>query len=335
MILAGVCLLFTSCIKNRFSVEGTLEGSAVMNLTFVYLCSDSEKGWVAEQSMPVMEGHFAFQGATKSPTVVFVMNSTMELLTVFYVERGDKITISGKASEPESWRIGGNKINEKWSEWRASNAKELHGAPPEAVNALVAKYVKENPGDKLSTLLMLTTYDRNASGADFGKLWNSIKESARSEAIIRAVGRVDIDEGDDAGRVKLPALKVYSSGDTIVTVDPRKSAATLLFFWSRPNMRHDSADPAREFGGDSVQIVDLMMKPDSTGWRRVIATDTVGTRIYGWLYGAFSSPLARDLAVDDASYYIVVDRAGKQLYRGNSPQQAGVALKKIFQKNRK
>ncbi|MDE5807251.1 MAG: hypothetical protein K2H76_03980, partial [Muribaculaceae bacterium] len=113
-------LILSGCSKPRFTIEFQLPESLHAAYTLSYYASSSRQGKWMESGVMVQAGKCKATLPTSNPTVV-ALSAGMNAI-YFYVERGDKITVTGESADIFSWTIGGNAINDDWSQWRHENA---------------------------------------------------------------------------------------------------------------------------------------------------------------------------------------------------------------------
>lgn len=331
-------LVFTSRGKNEFHVETMLPASVTQVYELTYYASDSKKGWITETVLSVNQGKGAVTCVTRNPSMVWlaVTGSTVPAVA-FYAERGDKITVSGEDADPLTWDIGGNDLNERWSKWRQQNAAALRSRQGKLINPAVAKYVKENKSDILSTVLLLTSYVRSDNEKEFADLWNMLDADARDQEIITAIGRAD---KFAAAPVDKPAhvteLKLHAMGESIATVRPADADALLLYFWqgNEPQRRSDIDSlravirEQRERAGKRLTAVDVALTADSMSWLNTVRLDSADCKgwLHTWAPGGRMHSSIYTLDIPATPWFVVVDSHGNQAYRG---AESKAALKQV------
>ena len=193
MAAALLTLLFGGCVRNEFDVEVSLPEKVSGHYSFLYYASDPAKGWFAEEMMMVEKGKGAVTGRTRNPSLVWIMDGRPAAL--FYAERGDRIRITGDSENPASWRVKGNDVTGRIDGWRHSNRAALSSMDARKVNAAVSGYVRENPSDPVSAILMAVYYDRRADEAGFAATWKMLRDDALEKEWVDLVSRSDISTG--------------------------------------------------------------------------------------------------------------------------------------------
>lgn len=331
MLAALLTVMLQGCVKNEFRIEFKLSPDIDSQYTLVYYASDKKKGWYTEEVAPVEKGHYESRGYTRNPTLVYVSSAFGQgPRLIFYAERGDHIEITGGV-DPMEWSVGGNKINEKWTEWRLANLKALRGTPEE-VNAAVAAYLRKNPDDELSVLLLLTTYDRRADQTGFARLWNSIDEDTRDPQLVSLAGAPDrMSAAEQTVPARVSPLKLHAEGDSLVDYNPAAHKKTLLAFWRPYDTGHDRlVDSLRALASAGVRagIVDICFEQNAYIWKERIRSDSLAGSLRAWMPGAETTEAAIALGVTRTPWIIVADNKGKIIYRGDDISRAAALIRK-------
>lgn len=272
-----------------------------------------------EAAIPVTEGKFLLKGFSKKQTLIFLYSTSDTPALAFIAEPGDELIVTGSGTDPQKWSVSGNKIDEAWSEWRIKNANALSGDYNE-VNRIVAKFVKDNPNDILSAILMLTLYDRRNDEDIYASLWNSIDLSAKPQELLQSLGRSD----QFMPEIEPPQIidtLVLHTPDTLLPIAKGASEFLLLHFWRTSdkdrNAAVDSLKKLRKTFADSLRLAmaDASFEPDSMSWRRVVRMDSIETWTRAWAPGAEASQIAMRLKVTRTPFYILIDKKGKQQLR--------------------
>lgn len=325
ILLLLLILPLGGCVKNEFTVEFEIAGDVNDTYTLTYYASDSKKGFLIETAATLHQGKAQVKCITRNPSLVYLMSGG-RILTFFYVERGDKILITGTDRNPTGWDIGGNKINEQLSEWRMSHKDQLQfGKSPESVNNAVADYVTKNSDSPVATLLLLEYYDRRVDEDGFVKLWKKLKGDATDGKWQQLVSRSDMLE--DVSELKMPrqiVLNTVATGcDTIVPA----RVATLLYFYQPERYQRDPnlkklRQLSKETGDSSRRVIaSISFDTDSMSRWQSARTDSLRGIVEGWMPLGISDPIARELGVRRVPYVIVI-KGGKAIYRGDDLEKA-------------
>ncbi len=303
--------IIQSCTKPKFEVTFELPQAVNAAYTFTYYASSSKQGKWIETGVMVQNGKGKMTLPTANPTVV--MLSAGANIIYFYTEKGDNIKITGESADIYSWNISGNSINEDWSKWRHENASALSSANVEKINAAVEKFVKKEPSNPLSALLLLYKFDRKEDNAAFLRLWKSLKGEAAKEKWITISGRNDLYTNtpltppDFKKNHKIILKSLANGSDTIVT----GKVPVALLFWRNSDTDRvkmiDSLKALRKAHPDSASyiIADICFDPDSLSWTSPLGRDSLEHTIRAWNPVAEADSLYRSFGVEKTPALII------------------------------
>lgn len=338
VLLLSAMLLLSGCRGKKFGIEFLLPADCNTTVRMLYYASDKQKGWIMETVASVQGGKAKAECATINPTVVYVIDHSQRPVIAFYAERGDNIKIESAEEDPLSWKITGNTLSERWSEWRIANIEALRSRMPDRINKAVADYVTKNPEEKLSMVLMLTSYDRAADPAGYERLWKSLKEKALDTELLELIGRSDQAELDLIPHEKLTplTLRTVNGSGGVDTIDPAKAEATMILFWhSSENSRRTAIDSlrrlVREFPDSSSRLIaDICLDLDSTAWRIPLMSDSLRHTVRGWIPRGEADLAVSRLGVRATPMFIVTDSKGTQRYSGSDAGKASAEFRRLM-----
>lgn len=317
-------LLFSliSCGKNEFNLDFDLSKDITDNYNVTYYATDVDGGKTVQAVASVREGVCQLKCVTKRPTVCFLTSRKSGLPLVIYASRGEKITIDGDGAEPLEWKVEGNDINKSMSEWRAENISVLLHNNTDSINNAVRNYVEENSGNPVSTLLMLSYFDRAADERGYEDLMASLNGKAKEDKWLILMGRTDQLYHNYFYPARLQSMiqRSHKGGTDTVAVDG-KNPVILLFWQSGYTERKELMDSIKVLTKDypdSVRIIaDACLDVDSLEWRRSLRRDSLDDKIKRlWIPYGLTDPAVTKLKVTNIPYFIVFDREGYQSYRG-------------------
>lgn len=102
---------------------------------------------------------------------------------------------------------------------------------------------------------------------------------------------------------------------------------TLMYFWEKSDTARNATVKRlkqlyRNYEKEGrLQVVDIMMSPDSAGWKNILAGDSSRWKHY-WAPGGTLNRNLLNMNIGKTPYYIVTTSVGKQLYRGASLDDA-------------
>lgn len=190
LLLLILTVVLTGCRKSHIDVDFAFPQDFNSIYTLSCYASDSKSGFMMERGIAVQQGKCNTQLPCINPMLVYLSGGNRRIY--FYAERGDKIEITGNNDNAYQWNIKGNKINSRLSEWRQANVAALASGNVEDINNAVAKYVKANPSDPVSTLLLLCDFDRRRDNALFLNLWGLLSDDAAEVRWTQLVSRNDM-----------------------------------------------------------------------------------------------------------------------------------------------
>lgn len=346
ILLVLMCTALCGCSKDPvFKVEGTLRGGETMNLRAVYY---NEQGEMQTAIFPSDKGKFFIKGQTGRGTMVEILSGDYRPLGRFWAEPGDKIELTLDVKNPANITAKGNDVSERWSTFLRDNARVMGALDPQAKNALVAKYVRQNPDDLVSTLLVLTSYDHSVDPEGGRALLEKISPKAQPDYLVQALSaNLARITGGQAAQT-LVAFPYLNTADSLDTYNPRHHRHTVLVFTDDASGRPDSLSQAlqrlqRGRTARQLAILDFSLCTDTMTWHRQLRQDTTvvpralsqqSARCalpaatestvwrHAWAPGSVAAPALGRMALPRLPFIIVADSTGHQLYRGQSITQA-------------
>ena len=333
-ILASIA--FTACTKNEFTVDFSLPEDVSANITASYHAADKRGGIQIEAVAPIAHGKGSLKGITRLPVLIYLRIGNSKQATVVYAERGNDIKATGDNNKMETWRFSGNKLNEKWSDWRNQYADTIASGEPKKINAAVAKYVYANPSDPLSTLLLLTSFSRNEDEGLFRSLWFKLEGDARDSKWTELVSRADQPTMWLTQPGKLLSMAMRSASNGVDTLRADSVKASFFFFWTTGlSKRKEYIDSiktlVKEFPDSSSRIIaDVFMEADSTAWRSPLRYDSLTKVNRLWAPAGMADTRLIDLEVRQAPFFIVFSQDGNQRYRGSDISAAMTQFRSLL-----
>ncbi len=315
-------LAITGCTNPEFTIDFELPADESINVSASYLAANKSGGMHVEAVAPVSHGKGFLKGITQSPTLVYLRAGSSKTATVVYAERGNKIKVTGENKRLETWEFSGNKLNERWSEWRNQNADAIASGNPKEINLAVAKYVYNNPSDPLSTLLLLTSFSRVDDESLFRTLWYKLKGEALDNKWVELVSRADQPTIDLMPPARLKSMIMRSANNGVDTLRIDDAKASFFFFWtSGLTKRGEYIDSikalAKQFPDSTSRIIaDVCLEADSTSWRSPLKKDSMKKVNRLWAPAGMADSRLILLEVRQSPYFIVFSSDGNQQYRG-------------------
>lgn len=340
-----MAIMLGGCVKNEFKVDFEFPKDHPGNYLMSYYAWDSRKGRWIERTVTIQEGVASVDGVTRLPTLVYVSDASLPGNSmIIYAERGDEIRISGDGRDMGSWTVTGNKISERWSDWRKAAYQQKDDTV--AFHKRIEEYVRKNPKDELSSILMLTEWNRRKDPAGFVGLWNSIDKGARSHQLIEMCGVSDLlgiefittSEGDleyakDSGMKTLPLRSRDNGSDTLKFVSP----SFIYFFRENNTARKEAVDSmkvlAKAYPDSAKRVMaDIYMDSDSMTWVNAIRRDSLKGVVRAWQpRGVVEEDMVR-MGVVRVPWFVVKDKGAKETYSGDDLKAAAAEFRKLMEK---
>lgn len=351
-ILAFIALtvmsIVASCSKPEFTIDFKFPDDFVGNYMINYYAWDSQKGTWIENVASIQSGTAHVDCATKRPTLVYIRDASTSTKSItVYAEHGDKIVITGENNDMNTWKVKGNKMTERWSDWRNRNADILSRSrdkfTPEK-EKIISNYVNDNKSDRLSTLILLTEWDRRSNPEGFLKLWNSIDEGAREQQLIEMCGAPDllgvefiVDAKGNLAAAKsknIKELTIRTFDNGLDTLRFGKAKSTIMYFHYDNNADRERAidslrSVAKEYPDTTKRIIaTVSMQPDSVLWRNMSRRDTIRGGLRCWVPIGLADPSMVKAGVTRIPWFVVIGKDGNRAYSGDDPDEAISAFRK-------
>ncbi len=322
MMATIVCaIMFWSCGDSEtFTIEGTVDGNATINLRFVYYTN----GTLTKGVTAARDGKFEYKGVAPIPTIVEILDNDYRLIGELYVANGDRIECKLTRNAPNSIEVSGSDISERWARFLKANDEKL--SSPSA-NAVIEDYVARNPSDIVSTLLMLTSYDASANALRADSVMSTINPDVRPGHLVDGFNTMLQRLVASTATEAVSPIPGINMRDSLVEINPADRPLTLIVISDNKGPgRSDSIVPALKRLGrkalrPSLQIADISVDRDTTAWHNSVRTDSASWKRI-WVAGSLASPGIERLGVPQLPYFIVSDSTGSQLLRTPSVGRA-------------
>lgn len=320
-ILSTLLLLLmtamSSCIKNEFTLTGKFDGAGTLPLHIVYRAANSERAFVVDENVPLMEGSFTMRCPTRYPTIVYLLDPTHRQMYAIYAEKGDKLNITGLWGDPYTWQVSGNEVMEQYCAWAKTHQDILHSTQPEKINAAVAAYIHENPGTRTSLFMLVTMYRRDADEADFRRLLATFKDKDEVEEMLAAAAQ---EEPEKPATRPVRTLRLTGANDSTMTLTPGAARLTLLYFW-REGFGPDHEAVVQLLkdvrGKRDVRTATIFMDTDTIRWRQLLKGPMSSDSITAlWATGGEVDPRLDGLEINSTPRLLLLDKNGKTIYNG-------------------
>lgn len=345
ILVACCCLLalmLGGCVKNEFKVDFEFPKDHIGNYLITYYARDKSGGRWLEQTASIQEGIATSEGITRLPTLVYISDASRPGSSlILYVERGDEIRISGSGQDMSSWSVTGNRLSERWTEWRKTAYQKKEDR--KAYEKNIEEFVKKNPKDELSAILLLTEWNRRENPEGFVRLWNSIDKESRRLELVEMCGIPDLlgvefittadgnlEYAKDPGMKSLGLRSRDNGTDTLQFNRP----SLLYFFEENNSARKKAADSlrilAKAYPDSSARVLaDVYMDSDSMTWAGAIRRDSLKGVVRAWQpHGVAAEDMVR-MGVVRLPWFVVKDKTSQEIYAGGDVKDAVSAFRRI------
>ncbi len=330
-ILLFSIIMLTGCLRNEFKIEFDFPDGRTQTYRVLYYAATRNGGRIIESAAPVVGGKCKLPGVTKNPTIVFISNENGSSQLPIYVERGDEILISGDGKSPISWKVSGNSLSEDWTKWRLENLKTLESGNPKKINSAVEKHIIANKSSRLSTLLLLTFFNRRIDETGYKRLFDMLEEDARQIDFLQTIGRIDqqSETATEIPSASTPKIGVGRDSIHIYELPTDKAKATIMYFWRTSTQDRrtvldslESMATRYKHSKETLNVAAICFEPELINWRIIVPTDSATDVVHGWVPTAEANEEMMRIGAVRTPFFIVADKKGRQVYRGEDLKKA-------------
>lgn len=324
VIFFSLLLLLVSCGKNEFFLEFNLADDITDNYNVTYYASTPSGGVTVQAVASVMNGKCELQCFTKSPTLVYITPKRSNFPLIIYAEKGNKINITGENPNPLTWNVDGDNINVELSEWRHQNFEILSREDIPAINSSIAEYVSANSDNATAYLLLLSYYDRSSDENGYADLISRMRRVENRDKYLKLVAKADQMELAVMKPARLISFVGRTTSEGADTIYMGGNNPGIFLFWQNDmKKRNEMIDSikalTKEFPDSTARaFADLNLDADSVIWRNSIRRDSLKTVSRLWVPAGLADESLMKLKVGKIPFYIVFDREGRQVYRGEN-----------------
>ena len=328
--------LAIGCTKNEFTLDFSFPTDFSANYNVNYYASAKSGGVTVQAVASVQSGVCELKGATILPTLIYVYERRQKFPLVILAEKGSKIKITGESKNPLEWNVAGGEINEALSSWRLENKDVLIKGESEETNQAVSEFVKNNPADPVSTIILLNYFDRAIDEILYSRLFAYLRGEAKSDLWLSVCARTDQQTVEASYPARLHSLVLRGSDNEADTLRFCKNGPTLLFFWQNSTDGRkaivDSVRTLLKETPDTLKrtIADVCLDPDSITWRGPLKKDSIDGMVRMWAPASLADRELIKLKVYSIPYYIVFDSLGYQSYRGANLEDAFKEFRHLY-----
>lgn len=315
----STAILFGCTNSEQFRVNGTIEGKPTMNMRIGYYAD----GVYNTMIIAAREGEFEFFGSSRQPTVVEILDYDYRPMGRVYIGNGQTVDCKLVRGNPFAIEATGNDITERWSEFLRANSDTLKMGGNHA-NAVIDRYIRNNPDNIISTLLLTTNYDSSSDPAEADSLLSVISPQARPSSLTESYNFILQRLVTETASAEVLPFKYISLSDSIRTFRPSAATYSVLCFDNGKNTRaamKPSLERLWKKGkGGKLGILDMTTEAEKSSWQFESKRDSVSWPV-GWTPGALSTLGIDRLAIPTVPFFVVCDSTGRQLLRTRSQER--------------
>lgn len=304
-VVASLCVLLLSACsgKKPYKITGTVEGLGTQNITAIYLDGASLK----EVTTNAVNSEFHFEGSTESPRVIELYDKLRNRIGCLVVSNGEEVKVKFKAGQPLFMEVTGNELSASLASFLGKNADNL--------NAAIEQRIATIPSDELSSLLATYYYDINLNRESADSILSLLGDDIiSSNPLLLAKKQTAVRLA--APSAPVDTLRLFASTDTIVKYAPSAKTNTLLIFNDFHTIPDSIVDYADSLARD-IRVATVRLSIDTFGWHNDVRRFAKGVD-HLWALGGVANKQLRGFDLPRIPYFVVVDTAGTQIYRGTS-----------------
>ena len=326
VILLTTAMMFAACSSDSFRLEARIEGLGTQNVQIVYATSDGvQSDWVTAN-----DDRLSYEGFAPELTVLQVLDSDNRLIARMAVKNGDKLKFRGTLTDPMGIEFKGSDASEEWSKFIKEN-KELYDAGNQPMlDIAIEKFIRENPDNVVSTLLLIFDYGSLANTDAIDKLLGTINDDAKPLFLISTYQTLRNERSKSESNNHFYMLDLYESTGKWSTFRANGHSFSLLWLWSRDDAKHrataDSIKQLAKSYGKRLQVADVLVDGDTTVWRATFKADSTDWTHF-WAPGGPNGRYMNTISTFTTPRYLLIDSLGIYNYRGESLAELTKVLK--------
>ena len=326
VILLTTAMMFAACSSDSFRLEARIEGLGTQNVQIVYATSDGvQSDWVTAN-----DDRLSYEGFAPELTVLQVLDSDNRLIARMAVKNGDKLKFRGALNDPMGIEYKGSDVSEQWSEFIKENRELIDADNQPMLDIAIEKFIRENPDNVVSTLLLLFDYGSIANTDATDKLLGSINDNAKPLFLISTYQTLRSERSKNESNRHFFMIDLYESSGTWSTLRANGYSFSLLWLWSRDDDNHRAtADSIRRIAhtyGKRLQVADIYVDGDTTIWRSTFKADSCDWKHF-WAPGGPNGRYMNTISATSTPRYLLIDSIGIYNYRGESLAELTKVLK--------
>ncbi|MGN0214192.1 MAG: hypothetical protein ACI4AH_05210 [Muribaculaceae bacterium] len=326
IIIAIASFALASCSSDSFRLEARIEGLGTQNVHIVYATSEGvQSDWITAEN-----NRLTYEGYAPELTVLQVLDGNDQLIARMAVKNGDKLKFRGPLNDPMAIEFKGSDVSEQWSSFLKENIELVNGGNQPMLDIAIEKYIRENPDNVVSTLLLLFDYGSLNDTKAIDKMLDGINDNAKPLFLLSTYQMLRNERNKDETNSHFFMFDLYESTGKWSTFRANGHSFSMLWLWSRDDAKHrataDSIKQLTKTYGKRLQVADVFVDGDTTVWRSTFKADSTNWTHF-WAPGGPKSKYLSSLNTFTTPKYLLVDSLGIYHYRGESIAELTKALK--------
>lgn len=319
-----ITLFVASCSGNKqsFTLYGEFKGLSQGE----FLCYANSPAWASLDTIKVVDGKFSFSRML-TDTVIVTLQYPNFMQTRIIAMPGEKIKLSGDASNMKKIRVSGDEENDALSEFRIGVSQ----MSVQEQKAEAEKFIRANP-TSWASLVLFEQYFVEVEKPDYAKLDELLtlmtKAIPERTALHVLAGQLSQVSKCRVGK-RLPSFETVTLSGEKVNNAKLRGKTVLINFWSTMSSEYiypvsNQRRLLRKFGNRVTQL-NICLDIDTTTCCRVLRSDTIkGYNVCD--LRSFGSPLVSVFGFRSLPSNILVDSTGVIRGRDIPPAELSKAL---------
>lgn len=325
--MVALLVVLTGCgNKNEFVIKCEIAGLGEHGVEMYYV---TEQGVRRSDFHPDGE-RLTLRGSSKKPAFVEVfMAGGGERLFGCVVMDGDKIEVKLDPEKPESLSIKGNRASEEYAEFLSAHASLIGKGPSRELNDTIRARIEREPRKLSSALLLMSLFNGRGNESLADTLLQLVADNEEAHPLIDNYSYLlGLQKSNEEER-KMRRIELPTGRDSAAVFVVSNQSYGLLAF-SSVSARHDSLSRTlkrlyKKLPRKSFRAMEIYLDGDSAAWGAALEGDSA-LWVQAWAPGGVAHEKISPLKVAQLPYYIVLDSAGRELYRGASFRTASDSI---------
>lgn len=319
LLIFLLCITLCACSGGKFKITAHLNGMPDGNVRIAYAAPDGVKDtWVL-----VKDGKFEAEGSSPQLTVMGIYDNSGKMMLKVAVQNGDNVSIEGDIAQKSDLKVRGNNANEEWFGFMHDNADAYNFGNEPILGMKIEQFIKANPDNVVSTLLLLFDYPYRNSTSKVERLLNTISKDAKPDFLLQTHKALVQQQGTPI--TSIGTLNLLNTANKVASISALGSKFTILYFWNNDDYNHTQSvaqlKSMAEKSGSNLKIADIYLEADTMQWRDKLNNDNAPWPHF-WAPGGPVDNELKSLVITTVPLLVVTDSSGKIIYYGQSTAQA-------------